>query len=198
MQLQDHTGTRSSPGPRAEEERRRTDPPEPSRQAVPAYAAAAKRSLESVAGDAERFAAEELPALRRLLSERIRAQEMQAVEAAGNQTEEVNGRCRTVARELEVIAGSLWTPLQRAEARREAVSRVLEEISMRLREAVNATVNGLLGETEESEELRTRNDQVVQQFCMHCNDPPHLLRSHSRSLAPSLCLSLFLFPSGLA
>jgi hypothetical protein len=128
-------------------------------------AGVANSSLEVLAGGAERLAADELPALRRLLSERIRAQEMQAVGAAGNLTEEADGLCRAVARVADGLAGAMGAPLQRAAARREAVVRVSNETAARVREEVDAASAGLLKEVSELAERLRQSEEVCLSAC---------------------------------
>ena len=159
-QLQEQTEAGSSRGPRAEDKHRRPGLAYHEAAAPFAGLASAARSLELLAGDAELFAAQELPALRQLLGERIRAQEMQAGGAAGKLTEEADALFRAVERETDEISGTIAAPLQRAEAQREAAARTSEEAVARLRAAVNTTVKGLLDEISEMEELRKRDGKV--------------------------------------
>ena len=108
------------------------------------FAGAAAASLDGIASSAAKFSSAELPALSELLSNCVRARREEAAAALTHLTTETDGLHLAVMRAVNGMAGSLGEPTQRAEARRDSVTRATVETAARVREAVDAGAAGLL------------------------------------------------------
>jgi hypothetical protein len=124
------------------------------------FASSAASSLEGIASSAAKFTSAELPALSELLSNCLRAKQDETSSALNHLTAETDGLHLAVMRAVNGMAGSLNEPTQRAEARRDTVTRATVETAARVRDAVDAGAAGLLKGVSELVERFRQSEQA--------------------------------------